>query len=176
MSPATRGPAIPAALAAWLIYLALDFLSHAVLLASWWRATETYWLPPMEMFRRIPLGYTSFAIYCAGLTWLLLRLYGEQVTVTMGLRVGVIAGLAFGLTTTVGGYSILRLPVSYLLVAPITITIESAAAGGVAAWVLRGTKRWRRAGQVAGLAVLLFIVGVVAQNLFVATPEDHMIP
>lgn len=176
MSSTSRRAVIPAALAAWLIYIALDFLTHAVLLASWWRATEIYWLPPMEMFRRIPLGYASFALYCAGLAWLIVRLHGDQVTLTTGLRVGLIAGLAFGLTGTVGAYSVLRLPPSYLLVAPITTAIESAAAGGTAAWVTRGAGRWRRAAKVAAVAMLLFIVGVVAQNLFVAMPADHIRP
>ena len=176
MNPESRRAFIPGALAAWLIYLGLDFLTHAVFLASWWRATEVYWLPPVEMFRRIPLGYASFALYCAGLTWLLVRLYGEHVTVSMGLRVGLIVGAAFGLTTAIGAYSILRLPASYLLVTPITIAVESSAAGGVGAWALRGARRWRRVGWVAGVTVLLFSIGVVAQNLFLPIPPDHMIP
>jgi len=174
MSPTSRRVVIPAVLAAWLIYLTLDFLAHAVLLASWWRATEIYWLPPMEMFRRIPLAYASFALYCAGLTWLIARTHREHVTVTTGLRLGLSGGLAFGLTATLGAYSILNLPPSYMLVAPVTIAIESAAAGGTAAWVIRGPGRWRRVGKVAVVAVLLFIVGVVAQNLFAATPADHI--
>jgi hypothetical protein len=43
-------------------------------------------------------------------------------------------GLAFGLATVLGGYSALRLPSSCFLVALPSITIESAAAGGLAAW------------------------------------------
>jgi hypothetical protein len=163
-------------MAAWLIYLALDFLTHAVFLASWWRATETYWLPPIEMFRRIPLGYASFALYCAGLTWLLVRFYGDQLPVSRGVQVGFIGGLIFGLTTTVGGYSILRLPASLLLVAPATTAIESAAAGGAAAWVLRGARRWRRVGLIFGVTVLCFVVGVVIQSVFFASPQYHVVP
>jgi hypothetical protein len=174
MSRETRPALLPAAVAAWFGYLALDFLTHAVLLASWWRATEAYWLPPAELLRLVPLGYASFAIYCAALTWLLVRLYGARPGVGTGLRFGALAGVVFGLTTVLGGYSASRLPSSYFLVALPSITIESAAAGGLAAWVLATDRRWRRVALVFGLALLLFAVGVVAQNLFFPTPADHL--
>jgi hypothetical protein len=171
-----RWALLPAALAAWLIYLALDFLSHAVLLAAWWRETADYWLPPLELFKRIPLGYASFAAYCAGLTWLLVRLYGHRVAVGTGLRFGLVAGAAFGLTTTLGAASILDVPNSYVILAPTTLTLESAVAGAVAAWVVRGEGRWLRLGLVAAIAVLLVALGVVTQNLFLATADARMIP
>jgi hypothetical protein len=66
--PASRA-FIPAATGAWCAYLVLDFLANAVFLAPYWRATESYWLPPRELFRMIPLGYTVFAIYCVAASW-----------------------------------------------------------------------------------------------------------
>ncbi|HUF48748.1 MAG TPA: hypothetical protein VMM93_13105, partial [Vicinamibacterales bacterium] len=69
-----RRDVAPAALSAWLIFLAIDFLAHAVILADWWRATEAYWLPPMELFKWIPFGYGAFAILVGTMTWLLVRL------------------------------------------------------------------------------------------------------
>jgi len=169
-------PILPAALAAWLGYLAADFLTHAVILASYWRETEDYWLPPMEMFRRIPFGYGSFAVYCLALTWLLARLYGEQVTLPVGLRFGLVAGVTFGLTTALGTYSLLRLPLSYFVVAPTTTALESTVVGGLAAWVLRGERRWRRVGLVLAVAVLLFAVGVLIQTAILPPPEDRLVP
>jgi len=68
---------LPAATGAWCAYLVVDFLIHAVALAHYWRATEQYWLPPPDLLRMIPVAYLSFAIYCAGSTWLLLRLHGD---------------------------------------------------------------------------------------------------
>jgi hypothetical protein len=152
---------LPAIVAAWCAYLVLDFLTHAVFLAVWWRATERYWLPPQELFWSIPFGYASFAIYCAALTWLLLRLYGRQPTLIAGLRFGAIAGLIYGTGSVLATYSVFRMPTSALLVWPASVTVGSTLAGVVAAWVLVADRPWRRVGLVVGAAIILFILGVV---------------
>jgi hypothetical protein len=166
---------LPAALAAWLGYLVLDFLMHGVFLSAWWRAAEPYLLPTRDLVRLIPLGYASFAIYCSALTWLVARLYGEHVAVVAGLRFGGIAGLVFGLASTLGTYSALRMPPAALLVWPASVVVESAIAGALAAWVLVAARPWRRVGLVLCAVIVLFIVGVVIQNLFFPTPADHLI-
>jgi hypothetical protein len=143
----TRYKITAAAVAAWLIYLAIDFLLHAVIFASWWKATESYWLSQQELFRRIPFAYVLFAIYCLVLTWLFVRIYGDRRTFGAALRFGAIAGLVFG--------------ASFL--------IESTVACGVANWVLDAERLWRRVGLVFGVTVLLIIVSVVSQNLFYPT-------
>jgi hypothetical protein len=166
---------LPAVLAAWFIYLAFDFLTHAVILAGWWRATENYWLPPKELFRLIPFGYASFAIYCTVLTWLLRRLYGEHLNLATGLRFGAIAGVVSGMGSVLGNYSAFPMPASALLVWPASITLYSTAAGGAATWVLVGKRPWIRAGLIFALAILFLVLGVVLQNLFFPTPTDHLI-
>ena len=176
MSRPDRSAVLPAAVAAWWSYVVLDFVTHAVVLASWWRSTQTYWLPPPELFRRIPIGYASFALYSAALTWLLARLYGERPGVRIGLRFGATAGLAFGLMSALGAYSLFRLSKSFLLVVPASTTVESVAAGAAAGWVLGASRPWRRVALVFGIGLLLFVGGVVAQNLFFPTPLDHVIP
>lgn len=170
----SRSRLLPAALAAWLGYVVLDFLMHGVFLAAWWRVAEPYLLPPGEMLRLIPLGYASFAIYCAALTWLVARLYGERVGVTSGLRFGALAGLAWGVATTLAVYSIFRMPPGALVIWPASSVVESAAAGAVLAWVLAAARPWRRFGLVLCAAVVLFIAGVVTQNLLFPTPADHV--
>lgn len=65
LSRPARRAFLAAATGAWCTYLVLDFMAHAVFLASYWRATETYWLPPLQLFRRIPLAYAVFAVQCA---------------------------------------------------------------------------------------------------------------
>jgi hypothetical protein len=59
-----------AVLAAWFAFVAVDFVSHGVVLAGYWRSTAEYWRPATELFHLIPLGYASAAIYCGGLYWL----------------------------------------------------------------------------------------------------------
>lgn len=156
---------LPAVTSAWCTYLVIDFLTHAVFLASYWRATESYRLPPRELFRMIPLAYALFAIYCAISTWLLIRLYGNQPKLAIGLRFGATAGILLGANSALGSYCVFRMPASALIVWPLSVTVASAGAGAVAAWVLVADHPWRRVGFVFGAAVLLFVLGVVTQNL-----------
>ena len=60
---------IAGAVAGWWSYVVVDFAIHAVVLESWWRSTQSYWIPPVEMARRIPFAYLAFAMYCLGLSW-----------------------------------------------------------------------------------------------------------
>jgi hypothetical protein len=164
-TPAGRS-LLPSATAAWLIYLATDFLLHAVFLSPWWRATADYWLSPTQLFQFIPFAYASFALYCAALNWLLVRLYGPRPSIAQGLKFGASAGLIFGTTVILANYSVFPLPVSALLVWPVTVILESAAVGVVSAWVLSVPYPWRRAGVVFGIAVGLFVLGIIIQNVF----------
>jgi len=173
-SRGARARLLPAAVAGWVAYLLCDFLVHAVFLAQWWRATESYWLPPRDLFLRIPLGYASFAIYCAVLAWLLGRLYGDRLNLSSGVRFGAIAGLVSGLGSVLGTYSAFRMPPSALVVWPASFLLDSTIAGGVMAWVLVAERPWRRVGVVIAVAALLFVLGVVVQNMFFPTPADHV--
>lgn len=169
--PARKLRFLPAALAGWLAYLAMDFLTHGVLFAAWWRSTEQYWRPPDDLFRSIPFGYASFAIYCAGITWLVVRLYGQCPSLMAGLRLGTIGGLMYGVAVALGVYSALRLPVSALVVWPVSFLAASGGAGAATGWVLDAEWPWRRVAFVFGAAVLLFAVGVILQNLLSPTAD-----
>ncbi|HUF27480.1 MAG TPA: hypothetical protein VMM18_10930 [Gemmatimonadaceae bacterium] len=155
---------LPAALAAWLLYLAVDFLTHAVIMAGWWRDTGQFWLRPEELFRRIPFGYASFALYCAVLVWLMTRLPGRGAGVVAGLRFGAIAGAVYGILVALAIYSVFRAPVSLLLVWPLFFTAASVAAGGGAASVLGSERPWRRLAAAFGIAIFVFVIGVALQN------------
>lgn len=162
---------LPAAIGAWCTYIVIDFLIHAVLLARYWRATESYWLPPRELFRMIPLGYLSFGIYCAVATWLLMRLYGNQPNISSGLRFGASAGLFFGVVSALGNYSVFRMPSSALIVWPASLTVESAGAGAAAAWVMAAHRPWRRLGLLFAIGALLLVLGVVVQNVIPSSSQ-----
>ena len=156
---------IAAAVAAWFIYLAVDFLLHAVIFANWWKSTESYWRSPHELFRLIPYAYASFAIYCLVLTWLFVRIYSDKRTFGAACRFGAIAGLVFGFSIILANYSVFRMPASALLVWPASFLIGSPVACAVARWVLDADRPWRRVVIVFGATVLLIIVSVVFQNL-----------
>jgi hypothetical protein len=166
---------LSAGIAGWFAYLIIDFLIHAVFLAKWWRVTENFWLPSNELFYRIPFAYASFAIYCVALTWLLRGLYGERPNMLISLRFSAIAGIVFGLGFVFGSYSVFRMPNSALVVWPVSIILESTIAGGVVAWVLSAERPWRRVGMVIIVAVVLFIIGIVVQNILFPTPTDNAV-
>lgn len=169
-----RSAAHPAALGAWLAYLALDFLTHAVLLAPWWRATAAHWHAPAELFRRIPYAYLAFALYCGGLVWLLTRILGPRPALAPGLRLGGAAGLLFGLITALGNHSVLAVPVSALLVWPAAGAFASVGAAGAAIRVLRSARPGRSLRGILLAALAVFALGVVIQNLLFPTPSDAL--
>ena len=73
----------------WLSMLAFDLFLHAGLLAGLYMEPSPFLLPPMEAFRRIPLGYLSFLVLAILLAWFM-----------TGARIrGWKAGLLFGLKT-----------------------------------------------------------------------------
>ena len=153
-----------AATGAWWTYIVMDFMTHAVLLAAWWRATAAFWLAPAELVRRIPVAYAGFALYSVGLTVLLAIVHGEKPRVREGLRLGAIVGIVFGVVSALGIYSAVRLPASFLLVGPVSTAVASAGAGAGAAWVLSGSRSWRRVGALVGMGILVLVVGIVIQN------------
>jgi hypothetical protein len=155
----------PAAVGAWWAYVVVDFLTHAVVLARWWRATGAFWLAPHELARRIPIAYAGFAIYCLGLVALLVLLRGERPSVGTALRLGAIVGIAYGVASALCIYSAVDLPASFLLVGPAAVTVASATAGAAGAWVLGGVGRWRRVGAALGLGLLALIAAILAQNV-----------
>jgi hypothetical protein len=161
MEPTREAPIPPARVAT----IAIDFLTHGVALAGYWRATAEYWRPPQELFRLIPLSYGAFAVLCTVLTWLLARLYGREAGIGIGLRFGAVAGLLYSGVGAVGTYCVFRMPASALVVWTAAGTVLAAAACAAAGWTMGGPRPWRRAGAVLLLAIALLVAGVVVQNL-----------
>ena len=155
---------LPAFIGAWLGCLVVDFLLQAVFHTSWWRANESYWQPQGELFLRIPFGYTSFAVYCFVITWLIIRLNNNDIKITKGMKLGAIAGTVYGVLFVAVTYSVFSMPQITLIMWPLSIVIESTIAGGIAAWVLITGRPWRQVAKVFGISLIFFIIGVIVQN------------
>jgi len=162
--------------ASFLAILVADFLTHAVALSSWWRNTETYWRAPPELFRLIPYAYAAFALYAAGLNWLLVAIKGPRPLLRTAITLGATSGAFIGLTTILGIYSVLSVPHSALLVFPASFAFSFAAAGTSAALVLAAPHPWRRLVVLAFALLLAFALGVIAQNLLFPTPSGRRVP
>jgi hypothetical protein len=98
----------------------------------------------------------------------------ERRVLSGGLRFGAIVGLVFGLCFVLGAYSAFRMPPSALVVWPASFLLDSTIAAGVMSWVLVAGRPWRRVALVIVAAALLFVMGVVVQNMFLPTPADHL--
>ena len=169
-----RASLFAAAAAAWLVYLAVDFLAHGVVLESWWRMTESSWLPPQTLLARIPLAYLSFAIYAVAVTWLLVNLVGPRPAILSGLGFGALAGCISGVWSVLSIYSVIPMPQASLLIWPVVAILESSAAGAAAAFILRSASPWRRLIFVLLITLALFLLGVILQNRFFSTAPERI--
>jgi hypothetical protein len=95
---------------------------------------------------------------------LLTAVRGEQPSVLTGLRFGAFVGIVFGVTSALGGYSVVQMPISFLLIGPASTAIGSAGAGAAAAWILSGRRKCRRLGILFAAGLALLVLGVIAQN------------
>ena len=155
---------LPAFIGGWLGCLVVDFLWQAVFHMNWYRANETFRLPS-ELFLRIPFSYTSFAVYCFVITWLIFRLYNNDISITKGMKFGAIAGTIYGGLFVGVTYSVFSIPQITLILWPLLSAIESTIAGGIAAWVLIAERPWSQVAKVFGISLMFFIIGNVVQNL-----------
>jgi len=153
---------LPAFIGAWLGCLVVDFLWQAVFQMSWYRTNAHL---PSDLFLRIPFGYTSFAVYCFALTWLIYRLYNNDISITKGMKFGAIAGAVYGVLFVGVTYSVFSIPQVTLILWPLLSVIESTIAGGIAAWVLLAERPWSQIAKVFGVSLIFFIIGFVVQNL-----------
>jgi hypothetical protein len=150
---------------AWLVFLALDFLAHAVLLNSFWAQDYQALKTKDELFRLIPFGYLSFLILTILLGWLYARLYKSDGDVKKGLAFGVFAGGLFALSNFFGWYSFLNLPPLLLLLTSLGYFVEISAIGLVFGYLLHAASIKKRIWIIVSIIVFGFFLGIVLQNI-----------
>jgi hypothetical protein len=154
---------LPPFIGAWLGCLVVDFMWQAIINTSWYRTNQTFRVPS-DLFLRIPFGYASFAVYCFVLTWLILRLYNNDLNITKGMKFGAIAGAVYGGLFVGVTYSVFEIPQITLILWPLLNVIESTIAGGIAVWVLLSERPWIQVAKVFGISFMFFIIGTVVQR------------
>lgn len=171
-----RPPFVAALIGSFLAMVAVDFLFHAVLLSQWWRATATFWRPPNQLFAYIPYAYASFVLYAAGLNWLLIRLKGNRPSLRAATLVGAAAGAIVGAAGVLATYSAVPLPLSALLVFPLSFVAVLAAGCTASTLVLTAARPWRRVALLAAASLAVFALGVILQNVLFPTPDQQPHP
>jgi hypothetical protein len=157
------GFGIKLSLISWLAMLGIDFFLHAGLLAGIYTGESPFLLPPLEAFRRIPIGYLSFLIIAFFLVWLSLRIEvrGVREGLLLGLGIGAVMWVSLGL----GLYSITTAEPITLISWAIGQSMEIAIAGGLIGLSLQEGEL-RRAFLIALIAsILLVVVTILLQSL-----------
>jgi hypothetical protein len=150
---------------AWLVFLVLDFLAHAVLLNSFWAQDQAALKSQGELFRLIPLGYLSFLILTLLFGWLYTRLFKTDGDVKKGLAFGAIFGGLFALSNFFGWYSFLNLPTLFLFLASLVYFVEISGVGFVFGYLLHPASIKKRIWVIISIIVFGIFLGIVLQNI-----------
>lgn len=153
-------------LLSWFAVLGIDFFIHAGLLAGLYLEPSPFLLPPVEAFRRIPIGYLSFLLLCGFLLWLMLRLDVRRIGA--GFLYGAVTGAAIGGGMVLGLISISTASPDLLLGWLFGYVVELGAAGAVIGAGLAGIRSRRIVLAVVALDLVLVILTIVMQNLGLA--------
>ncbi len=128
-----------AALAAWVLYLALGFLVHGVMLADMWALLQSEGVArgSVNADAIMPLGFALALPGMLAFAYTYAKGYEGGPGLQEGLRFGVLVGLmlvAFGLTWN---YVTFPLPLQYLTSTAAATVIEFAALGMVVGLIYR---------------------------------------
>jgi hypothetical protein len=136
------------------------------LLAGFYARPSPFLLPPLEAFRRIPIGYLSFLILAGFLVWLFLRVgvrgWWE------GSKVGAASGGAIWFSLALGMYSISTASPTLLVAWAAGQTIEMAYAGAILGYGM-GFRSLKKPFVIVLLATIgLAILTLVMQSVGLA--------
>lgn len=149
---------------AWLLFLTIDFLAHAVLLKSIWAGNLHALKNKEDLFRLIPLGYLSFFILTFLVGWLYVRLFRTNGNAMKGLKFGAIFGGLFALSIFFGWFSFLNLPPVFLFLASFVYFVEIAAVGFTYGYFMHSVTIKKRLWALAGIIIFGFLLGIILQN------------
>ena len=146
----------------WFAMLGIDFFLHGGLLAKLYIQTSPFLLPPLDAFRRIPLGYLSALLLIMLLLWLMLRIgvSGWRQGVTFGLQLGALMGG----TAVLSLFSISTASLTLLLGWFVGQPLQMGLAGMVIGSGLAGQRLRTLFVRVAALVLLLVAATIAMQS------------
>jgi hypothetical protein len=158
-------------LLSWLSQIIFDFFQHAGLFAKLWIESRAAFLPPEELFKRIPLGYLSFLITSSMLVWLMVRLgiSGWKQGALFGLKLGAFLSCSYVLGAASG------FPIKPALLVAILFgsTAQSAITAGVVGSGVSGAHLGRLSLKLVAFLFLVLIAYFLLQSLGLAPPMQR---
>jgi hypothetical protein len=125
---------ILAALAVFMVWSALDFVIHGLILKSTYEATAQLWRPMTEM----KMGVMHVAVLIAAVAFVSIyaRLLARRGVGT-GLQYGLWFGLATGVSMGYGTYSVMPIPYHMALTWFLGSLVQGAVGGVITGWIVR---------------------------------------
>ncbi|MFC1564347.1 hypothetical protein ACFL6G_05385 [candidate division KSB1 bacterium] len=154
-----------AVLLSWLIFLMIDFILHASLLAKLWQSGYPALKSLKELALLIPTGYLSFLILTILVCWIYLTFYREDPGLKQTIKFGVVFGGLFSAANMLGLYSYIELPVIFILLINIGYFIEFLILIIVIRYIFFAENLKMRAVRIVFLFFTGLIIGVVLQNI-----------
>jgi hypothetical protein len=150
---------------AWLLFLSLDFLSHASILRSLWAQELAALKPQKELFRLIPAGYLSFLLLTLLVGWLFVSFHKDEGNTAIGLRFGAAFGGIYALSLFLGWYSFLNLPILFLFLMSVVYFVEIVGVGFCFGYLMFTESQKNRVWPVIAAIIGIFVLAIVLQNL-----------
>lgn len=152
---------------AWLVFIAIDFIFHAAILAALWSKEGNSVRPVDELLTYIPEGYVSFLILTLFFTILYKSIYVVDPGIKATILYSVFVGFLFSLSALLGLYSFVPLSLLFLICIHLVYWIEIIfilLAFRYLYWSQHSTKKkiWR----ILLIFFSLLIAGIVLQNIF----------
>jgi hypothetical protein len=123
-----------AILAVFVLWSAMDFVIHGLVLASPYALTPQLWRPMMEM--KMGLMYATVLVAAASFVCIYTWFIADK-SVKTAVRYGLVFGIGSGISMGYGSYSVMPLPYQIALGWCIGTIIEAVVAGWITGMIVK---------------------------------------
>lgn len=152
-------------LLAWLIFVMIDFIWHASLLAEFWQEDHAALKPLKDLALLIPAGYLSFLILTFLSGGVYLKIYSEDPGFKKTLTFGALFGGLFSVSNIIGLYSYIELPILFLFLTNLAYFIEITAAVLVIRYIYFAEVIRKKVICILSIFFAGLIIGIILQNI-----------
>jgi len=125
----------------FIVFGALDFVLHGLILGATYRSVETrhLWRPEGDMMKLMPLMYLVTLAKTICFVWI----YGllvDKKSLVMGIKYGVLFGLATGIPMGFGSYTHMAIPMKLAVAWSVGTLVGTLAAGVLLGLIVKARK------------------------------------
>lgn len=154
-----------AILIAWILFIGVDFLFHASILASLWKEDIAIFKSLENLSLLIPAGYISFLLLTVLIGYLFFRIFKIKPPIKEAFNFALIFGILFSLSNLLGLFSYIAIPLKYLLLFNLVYFIEIIVVTLSLYFIVFSTNLKKVIWLSTLIFFILFITGIVIQNV-----------